>query len=76
MTASQQGILGPCAPQAMTVTGDPGATVWLWAGAATYTPPVGFEGHEFDYVLWLSGLQDGQVATEATTWSNLKTLYH
>ncbi len=71
----QQRTLGPCAPQAMTVTGDPGATAWIWAGATVFTPPFGFVGHEFDYVLWWDGLQDGQVATEATTWSNLKALY-
>jgi len=72
----QQQTLGPCSPQAMTVTGEPGTTVWLWAGATTFTPPPGFEGHEFDYVLWLSGIQDGEVATEATTWSHLKGLFH
>jgi hypothetical protein len=66
--------VGPCQSASMTVTGAPGATVWLWAGATTFTPPTCFWDYEYDYVLWLSGLQD-VVAAEPTTWSKIKTIY-
>jgi hypothetical protein len=65
---------GPCQPASMTVTGAPGTTVWLWAGASTFTPPNCFSGTEYTYVLWLSGLQD-VVAVESSTWSTIKALY-
>jgi hypothetical protein len=65
---------GPCQPASMTITGAPGTAVWLWAGAPTFTPPDCFWGTEYDYVLWLTGLQD-VVTVEPSTWSTLKALY-
>jgi len=68
--------VGPCDPGSLTVTGDPGATVWLWTGSPTLSPPPGTPTpFEFPYVLWLSGLAPGPVATEAASWSGVKALY-
>jgi hypothetical protein len=58
----------------MTITGyEPGAAVWAWVGPTTFSTPPGWE-NEYDYVLWISGLQ-APVGGEATTWSMVKALY-
>ena len=67
--------VGPCVPASMTITGDPLTTVWLWTGATTFNSPDGTTPYEYDYVLWLSGLEPGVVATESSTWSQVKGLY-
>jgi hypothetical protein len=66
---------GPCLPASMTITGDPGQVVWLWAGPTVFSPPGGFEGFEYDYVSTFSGLGEGVVATDRTTFGSIKSLY-
>ncbi len=71
---------GACQPATMTVTGEPGATVWIWTGPTTFEPPTwmdpdGDGGAEFDYVLWLTGLESGPVAVETRTLSQVRALY-
>jgi len=58
----------------MTIVGTPGDLVWLWVGPTTYSPPPGFIGHEYEYILELVGLQ-GPVATDPHTWTQVKGLY-
>ena len=36
---------------------------------------LGFEGNEYDYILRLSGLADGVIGTEASSWSSVKAMY-
>jgi len=62
-------------PALLTVVGEPGEIVWLWIGPTVFDPPPGMEGHEFEYLMSLSGLQAGPVATDSVTWSALKMLY-
>ncbi len=76
---AQQVTAGACNEATMTISGyPPGATVWFWAGSTTFDPPWNncYEGVDFSYryVVWFSGLAT-VVATEATTWSQVKTLY-
>ena len=68
--------IGACAPGSMTITGDPGALVWIWVGAQDFEPPEG-QGtpYEFDYLLWISGLESGPVAVESRSWTGVKSLY-
>ncbi len=78
----QQDTIGPCAEGALTVTGEPGSTVWLWTGPTVFQSPAGLDVHEYGYVLHLSGLasegltgvtDEGTVVP--TTWSTVKSLY-
>jgi hypothetical protein len=69
----QQITVGPCVTASMTITGEPFATVWLWTGATTFTSPDGSTPYEFRYLLTIEGL--GVVATESSTWSQVKGLY-
>jgi len=62
---------GPCLPNTMTVTGDPGSTVWLWAGPTTFDGPLG----GYDYLMTLECLQPGPVATEAHSWTSVKSMF-
>jgi hypothetical protein len=48
----QEEQAGPCAPATMTVTGPPTTWAWVWVGPASFEPPYGFEGNEFNYLLW------------------------
>lgn len=61
----QQIVVGPCAPAALSVFGEPLSTVWLWAGPTVFTPPYGITPYEFNYTIWLSGLNPGIVAVES-----------
>ena len=67
--------VGRCDPGTMTITGEPGATVWIWAGPVMFESPDGTTPYEFDYVLELTGLAPGTVATETRTWGSLKGLF-
>lgn len=70
----QQVTVGPCSPAFMPISGyTAGAPVWFWVGATAYTPPGG-SSEEYDYVLWIAGLEP-VVAAQATTWSAVKALY-
>jgi hypothetical protein len=66
----QQPIGGPCVEAYMTISGyAPGSAVWFWAGATAWEAT-----GSYDYVCWFSGLDAG-VATESTSWSNVKALF-
>lgn len=62
---------GPYMPRTMTVTGEPGATVWLWVGSTTFEPPGGWDENEYLYVLDIPDV----VAVEQWSWSGVKSLY-
>ncbi|HOX24288.1 MAG TPA: FlgD immunoglobulin-like domain containing protein [Candidatus Krumholzibacteria bacterium] len=47
----QQVVAGPCSRVSMDVAGEPFAEIWLWVGPTTFTPPSGFVGHEYSYLL-------------------------
>ena len=71
----QHVIVGPCQVASLTITGEPFTTVWFWTGATEWGPPDSSTPYEFDYILWLSGLAPGTVATEARTWGEVKGLF-
>ncbi len=77
----QMVMIGPCAEGTLTVTGEPGSTVWLWAGPTVFASPAGLEVQEYGYVLWLSGLASdgftgvGDDTVMPATWSTVKSLY-
>ncbi|MBU8872074.1 MAG: hypothetical protein KOO60_14495 [Gemmatimonadales bacterium] len=71
----QEFVAGPCSPATMTINGSPGDLVWLWIAPLNFIPPAGFTGHEFNYTCSFSGLQDGAVATDETSWSMIKSMY-
>ena len=62
---------GPCTPATMIIVADPGSAVWLWTGPTTFEGPV--DG--YDYLLTLTGLQPGPVASEAHSWSSVKSMF-
>jgi hypothetical protein len=66
----QQINAGPCVEAYMTISGyAPGAVAWFWAGPGDWQ-----QNAEYDYMCWFSGLEPG-VATEPTSWSNVKALF-
>lgn len=71
----QSAMIGSCTENTMTIVGTPGAIIWFWVGPTTFTPPAGFVGHEYNYLLLLN-LPPGEiVATEIETWSGVKSLF-
>ena len=64
-----------CLEVSLTVTGVPGAFVWLMVKPTNNHPPVWQVGHEYEYLLQLDGLADSVVRTEQRTWSNVKQLF-
>jgi hypothetical protein len=62
----------PCDVQLLWIEGQPGESIWFWVGPQDFTPPSGFEGHEYDYTLtrW-----PYPVAVERTTFSEVKSLF-
>jgi hypothetical protein len=80
VTVVEQVTAGPCVPATLTVTGTPGSEVWLWVGPTVFTPPAGMDPDGdgvagFDYLLELSGLENGPVAVRARSFSGIKALY-
>jgi hypothetical protein len=71
----QNVLAGPCSPSTMTIFGEPGDLVWIWVGASTFAPPPGFVGNEYTWLLTIEGLEDGIIATQDATWSDVKGLY-
>ncbi len=72
---AQATAAGNCAEATMTIDGyAPGQTVWLLAISNYLSPPFGSDENEYDYIVWFSGLAPA-VATEISTWSQVKTLY-
>jgi hypothetical protein len=62
---------GACLEGYMTITGYAhGGIVWFWVGPAAWEPMTA----EYDYICWFAGLEP-DVATQQTTWSNLKALF-
>ena len=83
VTVVQLATLGQCTEGSLTVTGEPGSTVWLWTGPTVFEPENGSSLLEYGYVLrftgmassGLTGVGDGPVV-EPSTWSEVKSLYH
>lgn len=71
----QEFMAGPCSPASVTIRGGAGDLVWLWVAPVGFLPPAGFEGHEFEYTSLLTGVQSSSVATDATSWDSLKSMY-
>lgn len=72
---AQSVLVEPAVPGNMTIFGAPGSIAWFWVGPATFVPPPGFVGHEYDWQLWVSGIWEGLIATEDATWSQVKGMY-
>jgi len=68
----QTATAGPCLPAALVIYGFPGEQIFFWAGPTTSYPPYGFVGHEYDYVNYF---RNSVIATETSTWSQLKSMY-
>jgi hypothetical protein len=80
VTVVQSATAGPCTPVPMAITGAPGDVVWLLNVPATFAIPFGADPDgdgtaEFDYLIWVSGLAAGPVATESRAWGDVKALY-
>ena len=58
---SQNMTVGPCVPGTMVIPCTPGEIIYLWVGSTYFSPPDGFVGNEFDYVLAIDGIMDGSV---------------
>jgi len=67
----QNVIIGPCNEATMTITGEPGSTVWFWVGPTTFGEGVVVE---YDYVL-LSNIE-GTTAIENHSLSAIKGLFN
>ena len=65
----------PCEPYTFTLSGDPGEPIWLWAGPSEFEPPNWFEGYEYNYIMTFTGLQEGPVATDESSWGLVKSMY-
>jgi hypothetical protein len=75
VAVAQQATAGPCAEAFMTISGYAyEAPVWFWVGSTVFAGPAGAD-NEYDYIVWFSGLKPGTIASESTTWGNLKALY-
>jgi hypothetical protein len=73
---AQRILIGTCDVQTMTIEWpDPGDCAWVIAAPTTFEPPHPDFGHEYDYVLWFSGLAPQPVATETATWTSVKSLF-
>jgi hypothetical protein len=60
------------APASFTVTGAPGAVVWLWVGPMQYQAPNWWPEDEYDYLLTITG---NPVQTEPASWGRVKALF-
>ena len=67
----QSTMFGQLSPAGFTVTGVPGADVWIWVGSSVYEQPPGSPDNEYLYVLHLEGV----VAVENQSWSHVKALF-
>jgi hypothetical protein len=72
--AQQVQVIGGCNPQNMTVFGAPGDIAWLWVGPDVFAAPPGIPS-EYPYLLTIDGLEDGIIATEDASWSQVKDLF-
>ncbi len=68
----QDVTIGDCVEASMTITGEPGSTVWFWVGPTGFASPDGSDVFEFDYVLQLNL---DPVATENHSWTDVKSLF-
>ena len=65
-----------CQEDSGTIMGyAPGGLIWFIILSATFEPPWAGFGHEYDYVVWFSGLMPAPVATETASWSAVKALF-
>ena len=65
----------PCEPFVFNISGAPGEVVWLWAGSTAFAVPPGFVGYEYNYIMTFTGLQEGPVATDNSSWGSVKSMY-
>ncbi len=68
----QNVVIGSCTENSMTITGEPGSTVWFWVGPTNFGSPDGSDVHEYDYTLWLNL---DPVAVEDHSWTGVKALF-
>jgi hypothetical protein len=67
-------VLASCGnPQVMVITGNPGDVVWLWVGSDVFSSPNGLP--EFGYRSDFTGLAEGPIATDATSFDGIKAMY-
>jgi hypothetical protein len=71
----QSVAVSACDEASLTIIGEPGQEIWLWIGSSWYLQPDWYDDQEFDYVLSISGLAAGTVATERHSLSDLKGLF-
>jgi hypothetical protein len=75
VAVAEQVLAGPCAPGVLVLSGAPGSVAWIWAGPSDFAPPVGFVGNEYAYTCNFSGMQEGPIATEPTSFDSIKSMY-
>ncbi len=63
--------IGPFNPGYMILTGEPGATVWIWVGPTTFEAPNGQDVDEYLYILML----DDPVSVKNHSWTGVKALF-
>ena len=66
---------GPCDPQTLVLTGEPGDTVWLWVGPQTLQVPAGVQQWQFDYRCDFIGLMPEALSAEPRSWGAVKSMY-
>jgi len=64
---------GPCAPQFYTFAGAQHQIKVMWLGPSTF--PTSPTNQNWAYVVHISGLEPGIIATETATWGTVKALY-
>lgn len=60
-------------PQVMVISGNPGDVVWLWVGSTVFESPTG--APEFAYRSDFTGLAEGPIATDASSFDGIKAMY-
>jgi hypothetical protein len=62
---------GPCLPNTLSFTTNPGEEFWLWVGPTTFGGPV----YEFTYFMTVCGIQSDVIPTRQTSLGILKNMY-
>lgn len=74
LSVVQAMMAGPYSPETMVIATAPGELVHLLIKPVFSFPPACFDGHEFDYVFTIEGVEN-PVAAEQVSWSALKLYY-
>jgi hypothetical protein len=74
VTVAYQLDLYECEPGSMSIYADEGEQMIIWIAPMTFAAAP-YQEHEYEYVLWLSGMMRGGVATEPTSWGNVKAIF-